>query len=429
LTIYVSIAAYRDPQLVHTVQDCLGKARRPEALRFGICWQHGPEESPLPFSGDSRFRVMDIPWQLSRGACWARAEIMRFYDGEDYFLQLDSHHRFVPGWDAVLLDQLGRCESTRPIISTYAPAFDPAHPNSRGEEPTCIEIDSFTEGGVLSLKPGILSRRRRHGRPVRSRFLSAHFLFAPGGFVHDVPYDPDLYFLGEETSLAVRAYTHGYDLFHPTDLVLWHEYSRSYRSHYHWSDHVRSNGVATEWHERDRVSLEKVRRLLEGPWVGDDGCGTRRSLSDYEAYAGISFRTRRVQQYTRRGLEPPNPPACADWPYRMRRWEVLINLDRSMLPAGVGRADFWYVGVHDRSERELCREDLDRAHIDALSASGGAVVQIPLTVEAEERPVSWTVWPYVSEAGWLHQVRGRVEELREWHTMTGGDGPAAAAPR
>src|SRR5262249_27589752 len=49
LSIFVSIAAYRDPQLVPTIQDCLAKARYPEQLRFGISWQHGPEESSLPF--------------------------------------------------------------------------------------------------------------------------------------------------------------------------------------------------------------------------------------------------------------------------------------------------------------------------------------------------------------------------------------------
>jgi hypothetical protein len=89
VTIYVSIAAYRDPQLVPTIEDCLAKARHPEQLRFGICWQHGPEETALPWAGDPRFRIMDVDWKASRGACWARAELMNRYDGEDYLLQLD----------------------------------------------------------------------------------------------------------------------------------------------------------------------------------------------------------------------------------------------------------------------------------------------------------------------------------------------------
>ena len=82
LSIFVSIASYRDPQLVPTVEDCLAKARYPEQLRFGICWQHGPEERPLLFASDPRVRLLDVDWRESRGACWARAQIMKLYAGE-----------------------------------------------------------------------------------------------------------------------------------------------------------------------------------------------------------------------------------------------------------------------------------------------------------------------------------------------------------
>ena len=58
-TIFVSIAAYRDPQLGPTLEDCLRKARWPERLRFGICWQHGPEEAPLEYFADPAFRGAD----------------------------------------------------------------------------------------------------------------------------------------------------------------------------------------------------------------------------------------------------------------------------------------------------------------------------------------------------------------------------------
>jgi hypothetical protein len=72
-SIFVSIASYCDPQLVPTVRDCLEKARHPEQLRFGICWQHASdEELPDWFCGD-RFNVLDVDCRESRGANWARA--------------------------------------------------------------------------------------------------------------------------------------------------------------------------------------------------------------------------------------------------------------------------------------------------------------------------------------------------------------------
>ncbi len=152
---------------------------------------------------------------------------------------------------------------------------------------------------------------------MRARFLSAHLLFSLGDFVREVPYDPDLYFVGEEINLTIRAYTYGYDFFHPPEIIVWHEYERNNRG-VHWKDHVEERGVERAWRERDTVSRQKIVRFLADPWVGPFGCGSVRTFADYEAYAGISFRHRRVQQYTRRGEEPPNPPMPSNWAERIR---------------------------------------------------------------------------------------------------------------
>ena len=64
--------------------------------------------------------------------------------------------------------------------------------------------------------------------PVPSRFLSAHFIFTDGIFNRDVQYDPSLYFHGEEITMAVRAFTWGYDLLAPHKVVCWHHYGRDF---------------------------------------------------------------------------------------------------------------------------------------------------------------------------------------------------------
>src|SRR5690242_20308432 len=115
MTIFVSIAAYRDPELVPTIKDCLGKARYPNDLRFGICWQHTDDETLPSAVQGPRFRILDVPWHASRGACWARAEVMKLWDGEDCFLQLDSHHRFVQDWDARLLRMSEQSGVNKPL--------------------------------------------------------------------------------------------------------------------------------------------------------------------------------------------------------------------------------------------------------------------------------------------------------------------------
>ena len=59
-------------------------------------------------SDDDRFQILDIPWRNSKGACWARAEAMKLWRGERWFLQVDSHCRFAPGWDETLIRMMDK---------------------------------------------------------------------------------------------------------------------------------------------------------------------------------------------------------------------------------------------------------------------------------------------------------------------------------
>ena len=80
MTIFISVAAYRDPELGPTLRDCITRARYPDELRFGVCWQHDEAEAAPQELADRRMRVIDTPWRESRGACWARAEIMQLWN-------------------------------------------------------------------------------------------------------------------------------------------------------------------------------------------------------------------------------------------------------------------------------------------------------------------------------------------------------------
>ena len=51
-------------------------------------------------------RVAAIPSDQATGPCWARGVAFSLWRGEDYFLQIDSHMRFRPGWDSYLIWQL-----------------------------------------------------------------------------------------------------------------------------------------------------------------------------------------------------------------------------------------------------------------------------------------------------------------------------------
>jgi len=408
MSIFISIAAYRDPQLAPTIADCLAKAQNPDGLRFGICWQHGPDEPPPQLFEDGRFRVLDVHWRDSRGACWARAEVMKLWRGEDYFLQIDSHHRFVRDWDTKLIELACRTGSPKPILSTYPAPFVPGEIEPTDGAVWLMKFDHFTADGIPSFLPVPAQASTEPTRSLRARFVAAGFLFTIGDFVREVPYDPELYFMGEEITVAIRAFTYGYDLFHPSEHILWHEYTR-HNCVRHWDDHVAGKGVERAWYERDTVSRARVARFLAEPFVGPYGCGAVRSFADYEAYAGLSFRHRRAQDETLRGVEPPNPPTEPHWAEQEREWNLRIVIDRGRLPvAATADPGFWYVGAHDSANSELFRQDAGEDELRALLSGDGPQVVIDRKFMSNRQPVKWTVWPYSRSQGWLEAVAGDV---------------------
>jgi hypothetical protein len=405
--IFVSIAAYRDPELVPTITDCLAKARHPDQLQFGVCWQHGPEEPRPELGDDDRFQFIDVDWRESRGACWARAEIMRLWDGQDYYFQIDSHMRFAHDWDVTLLRQAELSGSEKPVMTSYCPAFVPGNgPLSGG--PMRIDFVRFHADAIPAFIPGHIEDWQDYNRPLRARFLSAGFCFAPGVFVEEVPYDPEVYFLGEEISLAVRAFTNGYDLYHPTEPIVWHEYGRGARIK-HWDDHTLANGLAPEWWELDAQSRAKVSSFLTTPFVGRYGCGTDRTFQEYEAYAGLSFADGRAQDYTRAHLEPPNPPMPPDWATHVQIWNTRISIDRRRLPTPTtSDIDFWYVGFHDATGSEIYRRDAPTEELEEIERDADGLLELVRHFESTREPVTWTVWPHSRSIGWLDKVSGAL---------------------
>jgi hypothetical protein len=150
------------------------------------------------------------------------------------------------------------------------------------------------EDGPLFCVPATVSNFDKIKKPIPAKFYSAHFSFTDGNFCKLIPHDPSYYFYGEETNITVRAFTHGYDLYHPNKVIGWHQYNRKYRPT-HWNDNPNS------WKKIDTKSNKKHRALFnmdaENKVLTDTSVfGTVRSIKDYELYAGIRFSDRYINE-------------------------------------------------------------------------------------------------------------------------------------
>lgn len=384
-TIFVSIASYRDPLLVSTVEDCIARATRPDALRFGICWQRDPTEPALPFLGDKRFRILDYDWRECQGISWARAECMSVFDGEDFYLQLDSHHRFVQGWDEKLLRYMDLSGSPKPLLTAQGAIWDPSGSETWSRAPTRLAFGRWSGHIALFRLDWIPIAEQRSDRLIRARSISGHFTFSIGDFVRDVPCDPEVYFYGgNEITVAVRAFTSGYDLFHPPETILAHAYAAARDDRKtHWEDH----GSAT-WN-RSNQSFRQIGEFLTDPQTGIYGCGTVRTAAEYEAYAGLSFRHCRAQTYTHMNMEPPNPACPANWAEDPQDWSVSLSLRPEALPPSLARAGGWQVRLEDALGQLVHDEPVDGTEVARLSRADSSDRSLSLKFHSSREPARW----------------------------------------
>ena len=392
----------------------LENAKKPKNLVIGVCRQYHPDDkfdSLEEYKNDKRFRVLDILYSESKGVCWARNQVQQLYKGEEYTLQIDSHMRFEKNWDdefIKMVKQLQKKGYNKPLLTGYVSSFNPDNdPQERIKDPWRMAFDRFIPEGAVFFLPETIPNWNQMTEPVTARFYSAHFAFTLGEFCNEVQHDPEFYFHGEEISIAARAYTWGYDLFHPHKVLIWHEYTRKGRTK-QWDDDK-------EWVRKNEHSHKKNRQLfgMDGEEMidmGKYGFGKIRTLSDYEKYSGLLFSKRAVQQYTLDKNYPPNP-------YNFKTEEEYMNsfatIFKHCIDVGYSQVqekdyDFWVVAFHDDKDETIYRKDADKAEISRMMNDPDGYCKVWREFQTSHKPKYWVVWPHSESKGWCDRLTGNL---------------------
>jgi len=413
-TIFVQIASYRDPQLVPTIEDMIKNAKNPKNLRFGICRQFHPEDgfdNLDNYREDKRFRIVDVLYEYSLGVCWARNQVQQLYNGEMYTLQIDSHMRFEKNWDVEMIGMVKQLQGMgipKPLLTGYVSSFDPENdPEKRVNEPWRMAFDRFIPEGAIFFLPESIPGWQELEQPIPSRFYSAHYCFTLGEFSNEVQHNPEYYFHGEEISIAVRAFTHGYDLFHPHKVLIWHEYTRKGRTK-QWDDDKDWVNKNNKSHLTNRKLFGMDGETQEGH-EGKYGFGTVRTLEEYEKYAGISFNKRGVQQYTLDKKYPPNPEFDTQ-----EEWDnSILTIFKHCIDLGLEKVpeqdyDFWAVAFHNENDETIFRKDADKDEIRRLKGDPDGYCKIWREFNTTNKPAYWVVWPHSESKGWGERITGNL---------------------
>ena len=414
MKIFVQIAAYRDPQLIPTIENLLENAKKPKNIVIGVARQFHPEDGFYDLSKyekDKRFRILNIPYTESKGVCWARHQVQQLYGGEEYTLQIDSHMRFEKNWDEEMIKmikQLQKKGHKKPLLTGYVSSFDPDNdPDARVREPWRMAFDRFTPEGVVFFLPETIPGWQEMKEPVPARFYSAHYCFTLGQFSTEVQHDPEFYFHGEEISITVRAYTHGYDLFHPHKVLIWHEYTRKGRTK-QWDDDK-------DWYLRNTACHVKNRQLLgvDGEiYDGDysEWFGTERTIRDYEKYAGLIFETRGIQQETIDKKYPPNTynfETEEEWKNSFSTiFKHCIDINYASVPED--DYEFWVVAFHNEKDETLYRKDADIHEINRCKTDPDGYCKVWREFNTTQKPKYWVVWPFSKSKGWCERLTGNL---------------------
>lgn len=305
MSIFISIASYCDAVLGFTLTRARDTARWPDRLHFGVVDQ-SPAASALPCAAGvqpSQLSYVRIEPVYARGPCWARALAMSLYQGEDWFLQIDSHMDFDEGWDermiahaqALLPGRRGVALSSYPNSFVFEAGIPVRRPATDKVLAHVVKPGSTfdPEHPVLSFE----AHPAAFDEPLPGFHVGAGCLFAPGSFVETFPYDPWFYFHGEEQGIAIRLFTHGWDIFHVPAMPVYHLYNNPDAGGpprpMHWDAEHEAQRQQTWWTFEQR-SRARLAALVSGRPLGVFGLGGARTIADYAAFCGIDYAARTI---------------------------------------------------------------------------------------------------------------------------------------
>lgn len=323
-TIFVSIASYRDPYCRCTINELFQKAKHPGRIFVGVCEQNEYSDINCMQSRTAKIferNIKQTPLEADKamGPMYARSLIEKLYNNEDFYLIIDSHMLFVEDWDEKIIVQLLNCKSDKPVLTCHPNDWNGVSFSSpQNTFPVYLTFVKFHKKLKLPIqKRKIYKSTKFPPYPLPSIFWAAGFSFSLGSMIKDVPYDPNYpyIFLGEEISMALRLYTHGYDLFSPNINIVFHKSDRTGRPLFWERIHTKSGvkkGVITAQQSFERKKLEerglnRVYALLYGDSnvnFGKYGIGTARTREDFEKYTGVYIKDQKFAKRAKIGLTP-----------------------------------------------------------------------------------------------------------------------------
>ena len=243
--IFVSIASYKDFDVINTIIDCFDKANNPNDVFVGLCLQDTEQEQEriINLIEKEKFhlnvRFIKINAEEAQGCGWARNLIMKnLYNNEDYFLCVDSHSRFLIEWDDEYINQLNGIPS-KGVISVFPALFEfnETYDIYTSRETATIYTSNAPTWTGDFIPPHCMRLPIDGYEKVMN--ISGGNLFGPGEIVNILKVEDYYNPTKEQEIYSLLLFKSGYDIFAIRKNIIWHKYipssSSSYRELCNWT--------------------------------------------------------------------------------------------------------------------------------------------------------------------------------------------------
>lgn len=248
-SIFIQIGSYHDLELAETIKEALAKSSGKTFLHFGVhnCFYESNQfdENELRYdlnllNKNYKLSIAYSKFPKNIGVGKSRYIANKFYNNEDYYLQIDSHIMLMWNWDLFLIEQLEYAKKQKikkPVISLPLNKYYVNEKNERKlfspEEDffvsNTIDIESYVKKNppifnqyklydlgdnnepnkVYEACFGISIPSENLSKLFEYIYVNGAFIFGDGTLAQIEPNKKILY-LGDEFINSIRLYTHGY---------------------------------------------------------------------------------------------------------------------------------------------------------------------------------------------------------------------------
>lgn len=303
-TIFVSIASYRDSLCSDTLQSLFSMAENPSNIFVGICLQNDSNDPDCihpDFSNN--IRKITIPHYEAKGPTYARYLCSTLCQNETFYMQIDSHTKFVKHWDTLCIRMINDIKSqglsNKPVLSHYPKeysTYDSYNESQKHLVPRMCK-SFFNDRGMLSFSGS--NEMHSNNTYYKTPYLASGMFFCESYFLKELPYDPNLdyLFVGEEILHSIRFFTNGWDIFTPSENIIFHYYTRPNDPKI-WTDNPYYSDMNAFLKVKKYLELEDTQTLDNNHNImlnfDKYGLGKTRSLQDYYDFAQIDVKNKKV---------------------------------------------------------------------------------------------------------------------------------------